>query len=1070
MRKKDTIYIKVLKNNGNQINNLNSLLSLESQKNYQKVLRCCYNNYQLKKTIDDRLFPKKINFRESIISNNLSFYKMLFWACVLINTHCDVINEFLSLKQKYESSVLLGNYDVSKDLLNIIEKEFGQSLWLVESKHLLSNISSEVAYEYDNKNQYLMVYLEYLKIKNDLHLSNMLYSKIMKNTIDKNIKNSTINEYFKYKLFVNRRDLNWEKILKYSLRFSLIDIYLLVVDLIQETLENNNDSDDLFQLLSPINSEKISLIKSNYYKEEYEVENEELVQLVRDFDSSYKQFSNIVKKDKEKYINSIFAYCLICVHNMLSDTEISFGKCLANDLLKNISILKENQNIDLVRSAVTEIYKYCRIFSLFDIGNGLLVFFSDYINLDALISNSIRLNSYLDADLFSGISLSNGFLLIAEKPRIYISDELISQFFSWFETISVQDVAYNYYRKPYITFRVNEFIKKNEIIQAISLFVESYLENELFVLSIDISEMLSFIEERTKNNELLTLEEVCFLSIDGGNSSFKNILFNVLDSCEHPSQSPLEYIQNNSSKKSIQDYFLHKVCNLNCLKEMYWLEDTLEGFINLRISILKYLLDSYTAIDNKLINDEIKELTKKGIINNRIKKVDSSRIYIDYTKCWENDYEKLEYLLLKYNNSNAEEQSIFFFDFSSKSTTTYVSSKWAYLNEIYFVLINSFCFSDFGLDNSISTRIRHGAFYNQLKNVLEKNEISDYDKGDNYFNKLVEKETIDKKIFDELENLNNSITRILDYAVNNQFKVVLTDQIKGAIFNYGITAEEDNLFLEEYSKENNLQLDAILWIVKHLLINKTNKFLKEIRDDVLQNILNEITQLLDLFSQKAPSYFINKNDSVTRKEINRRIVNCKSELQKEVEIVKQWFYLSRVNDWEDYSFGDLLDTVNGINEKLFSKYDTITINQTYLPHILKGSTFRSFVDIYLILFNNAISHSGFVDSLKSLSININIEVKENICLVFSNNLKTKSKKYYEAIDKKIDDLNGVVYEEKYKNVNTRQEGGMGLNKIMHMLFLTSTYGENMSFYRDSDTFNVKIELRKEMLRNENTAG
>ena len=1069
MKKKETVYINVLKNKGNPVNNLNTLLLLENQKNYPKVFRCCCSNQQLNRILFDRLFPKSINYRESIIGRKLSFKKTLFWSCVLINAHFDVINEFLALKQKYEASVLLGNYSISERLLNTIEENFGQSLWLLENKDLLSKINSNFDYKFDEKNHFLLVYLEYLKIKNDLNLSNLLYPKIMKDTIDKNIKSVDLNEYFKYKLFVNKSDLDWKKVLNCSLSFSLIDIYLLVVDLLQETLEENEDAELVFQLLQPVNSEKLSLIRINYYKEEYEVKNESLVQFLYDFDSAYIKLGSIIEENKEKYVNSILVYSLICIYNLFSDTQIVFGQCLANEVLKNISILKENSSFAAIRSAVTEIYKYCRIFSSFDIGNGLLGFFSDYINLDYLISRSIKLNSFLDADLSSGISLTNSLFLIAEKPLNCISEESTQQFFSWFGKINVEDLAFNYYRKPYITFRVKELIQNNEIIQAIGFYFEAYLKNELLVLSIDISDMLSFIDKRIKNKELLTLEEVCLLSIDEDNSDFKDILFNVLDSIEFPCQSPLDYIKHNHSKKTIQDYFLYKVCNLNRLKQMYWLDNTVEGFINIRISLLKYLLESKTEIDNKLIKDEIKELTKKGIINNRIRKVDSSRIYIDYNKCWENVYDKIEYLLLKYNSSDDNSRSIFFLDVSLKSTATYVPAKWAYLNEMYFTLIDSFCFSDFGLDSSISTRIRHGAFYNQLTKVLENNEISTYNKSNNYFYRIVREGTVDRKLLDELQRLNSSINRILDYAVNNQFKVILTDYIKGAVFNYNITAAEEKV-LEDYAKENYLQLDSVLWLVKRLSTDKTNMFLEEIRDTVLPNILNEVTKLLDIFIQKVPYYLIDENDSVTNKEINRRIVTCKSELQKEVETVKKWFYMSNINDWEDYSFSDLLDTVNGINDKLFSKYNTINISQNNLPYLLKGTTFRSFVDIYLILFNNAISHSGYGDSLKSLSINISIDVEDNICIVFSNNLKTKTKKYYEEIDKKIQELNSVVQEDKYKNVNTRQEGGMGLNKIMHMLFLTSSYGKNMSFYRKNDTFNVRIELGKEMLIDENTVG
>lgn len=131
----------------------------------------------------------------------------------------------------------------------------------------------------------------------------------------------------------------------------------------------------------------------------------------------------------------------------------------------------------------------------------------------------------------------------------------------------------------------------------------------------------------------------------------------------------------------------------------------------------------------------------------------------------------------------------------------------------------------------------------------------------------------------------------------------------------------------------------------------------------------------------------------------------------------------------------------------------------------KGNTFRDMVDIVLIIFNNAILHSGYKEKPQELSMDVEItEDSSSLYMSFINNLSDDVNT--NELDQKIDIINKSFSDKSYLKINTRQEGGMGLYKIMHTLFSVLKLGNGFYVSRHEDEFRVEINIQKEILVNE----
>lgn len=154
--------------------------------------------------------------------------------------------------------------------------------------------------------------------------------------------------------------------------------------------------------------------------------------------------------------------------------------------------------------------------------------------------------------------------------------------------------------------------------------------------------------------------------------------------------------------------------------------------------------------------------------------------------------------------------------------------------------------------------------------------------------------------------------------------------------------------------------------------------------------------------------------------------------------------------YEDYSFNDLVTTCIGIEKQIHAEFENVDLETNICgDKKLLGSSFSYFVEIIIMLLNNAVTHAGYVDLSKlqlSLQICMNkddpstIEIVEALAtdtrkwsvdnlliITVKNNLS--SEKNVDLIRTKVADIFEHAKDPQMLKQYSMTEGGSGLYKI-----------------------------------------
>lgn len=111
------------------------------------------NNYPYKLTRLLGSHPKKLSDLDYSNLLPLDFNRELTWAKGIFLRNYEKINRFIGLSKKFSSELLKGNYSVASEVLDEVQVEMGQSIWLIKNRIALLQISEglEAQKHYTNK-------------------------------------------------------------------------------------------------------------------------------------------------------------------------------------------------------------------------------------------------------------------------------------------------------------------------------------------------------------------------------------------------------------------------------------------------------------------------------------------------------------------------------------------------------------------------------------------------------------------------------------------------------------------------------------------------------------------------------------------------------------------------------------------------------------------------------------------------------------------------------------------------------------------------------------------------------
>lgn len=1071
--KTSTCYINLIQNRGNALVNLNTILKKDNGQAFEKVINLLEKNPQLKEKIYANLFSEQFMNIYPYHLESLSLEKILLWNCNLIKTYFPHILEFSKKKDVFEKMFLSSKYDEAYEICEEIRKKYGCSMWLLDAYGLLETFSnSEYAFK-DFFNERTLNYYNILLLKNKKTERQSQYVNRINHLLSK-IKEPFLS-YYKYKLFsempfnTSEVDSKWCNILQIESRHSLIDIYLVTMDCLHYYLKDPVKSKlplfiSCIDLISNVDTPYCQITSAIFSNRK----------ITHDDNLSAFDYIQLIKNDEYSKIVDLFIkeglggetgfnvcrYAAIAALHKDDALEITPNSLTEEILIYTYNILGKHSE-KTAHESVSYLTSLARILRSFSIHKGICIFLDVEVNIGINYHFIQQVSTYND-DVLLSFEFDNDILALLPYKALCSFDDTnkVISLLSKCEIANRKPLAKNYYETAIVKSKVNSLINEEKYSESISLFIHSYLKNPFLIYCIDVRKIDEYLDQKIEWEEYMTLEELCYVFINVNYKDYRtSCLLNFLDG--ESLDEPLRILEYKKYHQDCVFYFLAKICSLEMLISLYLLFTSTEEAEDYRVKICK-VLSSNDNLYTRVAKMEMEELTKNKALQQRLINVDRSRVSIDTSNIQEDVFEDIEYQI---GVCNAQISN----NISSQTENTYliINPKTdAYLG-MYEIYAKMFCFSQSGLDTSLSTRVRHGAFENHIFRIFTENFLIYNDGNNALFEPLFEKGKIPNEMKPILHSFHNDVQNKLQYFTQHTLKVFMDEPIEGAVFDYSAKKfVDEGLDLELLCSSLTGSLsnanDAIK-ILHKLLIEKTMQYLEIIRTTHLTTLEKDLINILDDFSKKCYRYV---KDSTAKREIQRNITQCKTALQSEFKAVAGWFYLSESEEWENYSFSELLDICLEITKKLFVGFDKVRINSEIDVNLIySGKTFRNNTDILSILLNNAFLHSGFHECPENLSISCMLKANsDNIFFEVENNLHDSVD--IEQLSYKIAQINEAYKTGVYTSLNTRQEGGMGLYKIMLILHKTLNVKEAFYISLNDHKLKVRIKLSKEFICNE----
>lgn len=635
----------------------------------------------------------------------------------------------------------------------------------------------------------------------------------------------------------------------------------------------------------------------------------------------------------------------------------------------------------------------------------------------------------------------------------------------------------------------NSFLNTRKLLKCMEIYVNNYLINPILTTRMDIEVLVSQIENEDSDELKASIYTpiLCYLHYKNDSTKVYRSYANYMDlNCY---DMPSEIINNKFNKSQIKllIFFLSKICSPEVLESSVLMFESEEDVRKERINICQRLLELDNTNEYEYIK-EITELTQKIKVKAKLRELDESRIDIN-VKGIKNDPDSIfnenfkrfiqskktfiDLLVLDINdiktisdlndirelkkNLRVQDQSLLLF------------------KDALCDLRDQFAFnSKYGLDSSLSTRVRHGALFNELRRPFEifnlilskkKKDIDIYDLSSHWERYLSENKILDlkktlknilgifsKKVDQKIDFINNNYMRIRTEAKNpyGLFYFVLNDyDILDVYYHFNNNSTEDS---EEFFD-----------IIMQIMWTSTENSLKVIREILKNEIQNDFLLYLDELQEEIRCIKDNNNEKLIT-ELSTDIINCRIELQSQIEKISNWFKLSKNTEYSDFDSLVLVDTCIETLGNL-NKYKKVVIEkEVNTDFIFKGYAFTYLIDILNIFINNAMQHSKF-DDLADLIIRISInEEHDFINLKVENNLSHGVDK--DALQLKIKEINSKVNDFEFIKKYHSSEGGSGYIKIFKILYynLITQFKINLNI-KHPNTFQVIISIKKEGLTN-----
>ncbi|PFF22489.1 hypothetical protein CN324_05250 [Bacillus anthracis] len=963
----------------------------------------------------------------------------------------------------------------------------------------------------------------FLSIKAEKNVAPQKYNKEIKATfseLDESPYNDPYLYYLKFKINLSEVErFDYREILQIENELSIIDRYLTFIEVLlnlkvtNELDLNEHTIKQLSENLEGINDESLR----NFWILEYGVIKnsfvEERKELIKVYDAySLGEYSLTIKLAEEILCSKPYTIELyeVYVKSLIANKQESkFQDVFLSKILRNLeeiytdnSISEENY-IDLIKTS----YMFSRdVWAKKLRGLAINSYYGlnkSQLNIYSIIAGSVSplikpkllkliykekaqevIDRYLQVENSSPTLYLQKFyinnklqeIINMELPTgrknkyladLYFENNEYETAIELYKSVLEDDLGFN--RLEVLAGIISSLISIREIEQALDLLVNNYFKNQNIIYKVDLLEVINNLELKrinSKNINIPILYSLYNTYISDDKEGARNDSYeDFLDSwgISNPSQLNIRDFEN---EKLI--YFLRNICTPGIMATSISFDSQSEVETE-RLRICRKL----SEIDPENIDiysDEIKTITQKQMVRKGIREIENSKIYVDVEGIKVSLEKNLKENFIRYKS----------FGFGNKNVNpNYIlidkeinlmlpgDEKWNLFSNMVLEIRDSFVSSkEYGLDGYLSVGIRHGTLSGQLRGKIENEHlITQIDSVEQKYhdnNYWVERVGITKPeligyLIKSLNDFSQSIDNLINVLKNELIQINIDNsKNENALFDYIITTS-DLEYLDTLIREDT-EYNEFVDIIIEYLWRRTDGNLSEIN----YYLKNHFKTEMNICFEKLQFDLDNLKDQVDIADLSNVIVRMKTEMQYEVDKISSWFSRRDPSEQSDYEIGLPIEIGLEMANNIYKNIKGYEITKKDIEVIpLKGKTFRGFVDVSFIIFENIFKHSGILEQ-QQIEISCYLE---NEKLIFNCINKISESIEIEALNKLMNEK-----KEKLKDRNVlemvNKEGGSGFYKIHKIISIDLKCDIDMEFtYLDDFRFSITLIIsNKGLLR------
>lgn len=1034
-------------------------------------------------------FPESLSsIRACSRLEEISLEGEIIWTSSILSLYIEKLNIFIKLRDAYYGAYETANYINASAILDEIQKKFGFSIWLFESRLELLQITKgleaqktylEEIISTEGINQFIAWIVYFFSVRSEENVSYASFHSELSNVLDIPwICDYAILRFLPIDL-AKISDLRMPISIEES--HPIIDRYetFIAMALIICTKSDEHIKEVLLNMLRDISSIediRIKKIIDILKREDIAVENNFLT-----YSDAYSQGEYLDLLKRETIGLELRARSYASVNN--SPPE-DFGEGLRNQIvelmykvltlspdaslskikLKKLAIICPNRSMSLeVAAFIDRTHDNLRETSpsALDMLSALSMPLDNPWNtsaIDSLLGENRWLNYLLEKypkspSLKLHSALMNGDLSAIESGDIKIPDyrrwmyighihfnssrfAVAAKFYELAATSDINFVAQN---ARYYLFKAH--YAGGNLDQAVQLLIDQVLSIPSAVFSYPLEtlarEYLAYDGEVNKINLAIIIHFAIRYSNSKLERDLSNVFENLMDEAGY--YSPAEYGSASLEKNEKLVYFLRHICVPRILEDTTYF-DGIEAIDQERIAICQFLL----LIDRKNVSvyqNEIRSITRNSEIASLLSKVQTSKIYVDDAGIKATLEISLLEPLARYLKLLESPNLAYQAEKLSKRLVEMLKSKGhpefkdlklpatereGLFNAILLEAGAEFALNAaYGLDTHVSTSIRHGAFEGHLRRPLVMEGLLCQKNNDDYVLPQMWSKKLNGFSAEDL----GALLKILS-KFTQKLEELIDEYLKSKLH---IKLVGDNLAMfsfEGTTEENKTLMDSINpnTTVKDLSDSLISHFWKQtIRslDAIRNDLLNHATKhMATAFDNLVKGVEEKFSHSVAMPLIDG-VARARTSFQTAIEDVADWF--QRPTDLTRSPF-DIETAVNVSLQQIANCYVGQSIHPSMSFSIDKkidGRMLDGLCEILFILLQNVILHSGFPG--KQSDVTISAKDINNFLVIECRN-KFSPELPLEEIEFSASNAMSL-YERDSALRMARKEGGSGLSKV-----------------------------------------